>query len=245
MKTMSRRAFLTCMGAASLTLAGCNNAKETGGETTSSTSKKTGGSSSSSKGVVFTMDPVINYDSESQECIFVTKVLNKSDKCIEQVMVSPIAKDADGNLTGMKTTSSEATYNNLQPNEEVYLVGNLCQCETEPVSIKLNLKEFNPTKPNSENEYRPKAGKPQVFYDDGTFPETRAVVELENDSDTDYSFVEVYFAFKDSSGNVIGGAAGGEVNFDSGCDIQIDSSTIHPREVMDVADIEMSISLQS
>lgn len=245
MKTLTRRAFLTCIGAASFSLAGCNNAQETGGGTTSSTPKSNAsGSSSSSDSVVFTMDPVINYYPDSHECTFITKVLNTSDKCIEQVMVSPIAKDADGNLTGLKTTSSEATYNNLQPNEEVYLVGDLCQCETEPVSIKLNLKEINPTEPNSDNGYRPKVGKPQVFYDED-LPETRAVVELENDSDTDYSFVEVYFAFKDSNGNVIGGAAGGEASFDSGCDIQVESSTVIAKEVMDVADIEMSISLQS
>lgn len=230
-------------GAATASLAGCGSSGSQGKTITTTTTITENSSSAtieaSKDDIEIIMAPVLNFFEEHRECTYITKVRNNGQYCIKQVSLQSVAHAQDDSLLGSESVGP--CVNNLQPGEEAYLVGQFIQCDAMPASVKLNVRVTQAEEPNDHNKFRPTVKNAQVRFDDH---ETRAVAEVVNDSDTEYSDLTVHFALLNADGEVEGGVKGSVMPFGAGEDIQVNSSNIYARAILDAVSVECTTSLQ-
>lgn len=244
MSNITRRTFLAVAGAATASLAGCGSSGSQGKIITTTTTITENSSSASIEAskddIEIIMAPVLNFFEEYRQCTYITKVRNNGQYCIKNVRLQSVAHAEDDSLLG--SDNYGLAVNNLQPGEEAYLVGQFIECDTMPASVKLNVVVTQAEKPNEHNKFRPTVKNAQVrFCDDHS---TRAVAEVINDSDTEYSALIVNFALLNADGEVEGGVQGSVMPFGAGADIQVDGSSIFARAIIDAVSVECTTSLQ-
>ncbi len=243
MSNITRRTFLAVAGAATAFLAGCGSSGSQGKIITTTTTITENSSSASIEAskddIEIIMAPVLNFFEEYRACTYITKVRNNGQYCIKKVYLQSVAHAQDDSLLGSDLYTP--CVNNLQPGEEAYLVGEFIECDTMPASVKLNVQVTQAEEPNDHNKFRPTVKNAQVRFGDHS---TRAVAEVVNDSDTEYSVLIVHFALLNAGGEVEGGVNGSVMPFGAGADIQVNSDSIYARAILDAVSVECTTSLQ-